>query len=626
MTSIERAGSNSMWKEAFTLVSGISPKKVYTRLHDIFKSTQSFPYADCNEYTFSTPELKKIETVKEVPQNIFYSDTIPHLLEKIAKALVEASSQDFVVITDNGAEFVACEYCVRPTLERAVSLMHSGVDIHPIEYKSPFTTKLIQNTVQHLYTIFGRKRIHRTCDRWKINLDDKISGNMPFTKRELEIIFAASCEVFKRDLQELLKEVHSSLSTIRFLDTKDMEKLAELNLPRTLDECEKVHIDALMTILIPFNKIKDIFLNTPPPYQIGDLKSAELTWEGLRDRVYTYETMRRMNFRDYLWVLLMAKGLASREPPLGAIVIHKYGYYENFELIQQGGAWKYLFKHFGKKHEKVLNLVLFRGTRFPKSVGDTWNRVFETVQEDLRSCIGSKGPTMTYDISKKLYYKKSYGFVDSENEPLRGIGISVGGTHLLREIALFPGKFLIANPVRCTGIDPETDEHFAHSLESLQLYKKPVIKYFIEDFDVVDEMGEVRLGAACKADHLRIKFIITGLWPESAASKTTLNKTLVDVFNERPRPESFFKAIKAYQKSADGPHSAPTFALDHYVIKLSDKVKEDKKLIRDLLMHNPPLHNPTWEKLRSVLEYDKQRKFIDFLHELSKERVRDENI
>jgi len=168
------------------------------------------------------------------------------------------------------------------------------------------------STLAYFMRIFGEKRIKRFG-----------FGNAPIplvTKKDVEKIFVHSCEVQAEDIQDLLDELNSDKSEIRYLNMDDITSLREnLTNCRNIADCTNVQLDLLFKVLVPFVDVSHLLDNR----DVADVESFALdsgkTMRGTRERAFLYEKIRRDEVSSTAWIMYLSKRLADREMIKGTV-------------------------------------------------------------------------------------------------------------------------------------------------------------------------------------------------------------------------------------------------------------------------------------------------------------------
>ena len=289
------------------------------------------------------------------------------------------------------------------------------------------------------------------------------------------------CEITEADLQDLLDEIQGTGSTVRFFtvdETVDLRK--SFHGIKTVGLCFDTHLETLYNILVPFRDIKHIFLNNIPAIELLSSDSGK-TFIGKRERIYLYETMRREKLTEEKWMMRVVKRLAAREVPED-VVLPKFhsGYVKVHKVVQAKGAFKYFLKVLGRSFHPVKHFIFYRGTR-PVL---TATGGFDTLLEDLRSNLGSEGPKATFDETHALLTDPKLGYIKTPNDPKKAIGVSLGGTHLMRDAVLHDIFDLVT--IASPGVDPDLVKLFNQKVEKTKAIWN-IVHYF-EDEDVMDQL------------------------------------------------------------------------------------------------------------------------------------------
>jgi hypothetical protein len=523
------------------------------------------------------------------------------LAEYLEKAhntdLVDFGADRSIVVSTRIIPFSLCGlcHCLRTVIDAYLPWLL------PSRSKETMPPPSLNPSIDYLAKVFGQTRMQRICQR--TGLDFRAHGSSPLTCRELEWIIAQAAEVYEEDLTEFLQEIHSGCTKIRFLTQEETAKLrADFAAITTLADRSNEQLNRLFELLIPFKSIAHLFFNNIPTITTHAFDSGKLL-EGMKERVYLYESLRREPHTEAQWIMKVIKRLVEREMPKGVVFRNAFGgYCKVHEVVFGKGAYKCFLKHIGKEAKEKENIVLYRGTRLPATATDNVSTIFE----DFRSELGSQGPQATFEKTKALLFDPSQGFVSRSDECVTGIGMSLGSTQVKRDAVLFKNKFKHIYAVSGPAPDRASMKLYADYINSKAVGPKPLICYFWEADDVTQQLGDADLGVDC--DPSKIDIEINILEPATEAPELPLNEKIAQLTMKGSFPKGIIPAHEqalgalALQASLMGPHLRNTLDMPHRIFRLSNQ--EHPELVNKILAHSE-LCDPKWEKMRQLVAFDK---------------------
>ncbi len=440
-------------------------------------------------------------------------------------------------------------------------------------------------TLDYLATVYGKKRLERIIASCRLDFATRVDA--PLTVRELEWIVVRSAEVYEIDLNELIDELKSDAETIRYLSAEETAKFKDrFKDKKDLDACTNEDIETLFSILIPVQQLEELFFHKVPLLDFACVDSGK-HFDGMKGRVFIYETLRRKRHTEAEWSCMVAKRLVDREMPNGVVFRNAHGGFCKVHATVFGdGAYKNFLKHVGQEGKHHRNIVLYRGTRMLLSATENFGSLFD----DLRKNLGSKGPVTTYEMTNSFLSDPSLGFVQTSDEAVEGIGMSLGATHLKRDAAQFGAKFeqltLHAGP----GIDARCAKVYSDLIN--ESTRKVRIVYYWEADDYTHHFGEVHLGHGCLPDKAQVE--INLLHDEE---ELTLER--VRELGRYPRGIVSIQTIAMagikLAESLSRPHVRTTLIGNHKILSLTNQNPEHP--VAEILSHNA-LIDKSWEALR----------------------------
>ena len=479
--------------------------------------------------------------------------------------------------------------------------------------KDPFA-KPCQETIDYFHRVFGKKRVERV---WQTNT---LQG--PLKKKHIKELFASTGEVLGADLEELFSEIKNTKSKLRYFSLQETEEIKRLfQNQRSLKECSKDQIDLLLSYLLPYRHINDLFLHATPSLNSMNFHCPR-GFQSLNKRVLVYETIRQKNVTEDEWVMFLAKTLADREIPEGVIlkapgnsyvVVHK--------TVSGAGAYKYFLKTIASQTQDASNYIVYRGTSpFP-----TATESFQTLIEDFRYKIGDRGPQETFEKTKDLLEKPELGFIDQKGQKITAIGMSLGGAHAMRDMIFHPITRLIT--VASPGIDKESSRIFSRQVNS-KVRTGLKIEHHFEAEDIFDQFGDEHLGAGCDRDKIEVKVKIH----EPLVSAKTFESKEASLKDQLERIAKMRKVFTTYawQQLVPEPivnflrfsnipkwvfsipeaglrllqsivdvHMRNTLSMPCKTLEITNSVQH--KVLESLVDHSSQLFDQRWEKLRKII-------------------------
>ncbi len=442
-------------------------------------------------------------------------------------------------------------------------------------------------TLDYLIFVFGKKRLERIIASCRLDFSNR--NNAPLTVRELEWIIVKSAEVFEIDLIELLDELHTQDETIRYLSSQETAKFKEqFKDKESIDQCTNSEIEALFSILIPIQELESLFFYKLPKLDFACVDSGK-HFEGMRQRVFIYETLRRRRHTEAEWSCIVAKRLVDREMPDGVIFRNPHGGFCKVHATVFGdGAYKNFLKQVGQEGRHQRNIVLYRGTRMLLSATENFGSLFE----DLRKKLGSRGPIATFDKTNGYLSDPRFGFVETSDEVVEGIGMSLGATHLKRDAAQFGAKFEKLSLHAGPGIDEITAKVYADHINSTQ--RKVRILYYWEADDYTHHFGDVHLGHGCIPDKADIEINLLHTDQELTLERVEeLGRYPAGIF---PIHSVAMAGIKLAE-SLSQPHVRTTLLGQHKILSLSNQ--NPLHPVAKILSHDAMIDRG-WEALRRM--------------------------
>lgn len=460
----------------------------------------------------------------------------------------------------------------------------------------------------YLASLFGHKRLQRILER--ANIEEKETASLSGT--EVATFCAHAAEVYEADLQELLLEIISGGETIRFLDKEDSRRLRDdFRGVHTLDECSKEHLEAMFSILIPSNTISSIFSKVFVPFVPDIFPQGAL----VADRGDYYEKIRQKPPTEEEWFMIIAKKLVNLKIPEGVVFRNGHGgFCTVHSVVSEEGAYKCFLKQIGPPQEGVRNVVVYRGT----IVSDHY-----TFLEDARSEFGSQGPQATFEKTKKLLTDPQKGFVRSENEPVVGVGMSLGACHVMRDAVLFGTKFCRIISIAGPGPDKETMKVYAERINNQKEEEEiPEIAHYWDDKDIAYLFGEHHLGADCDPKKIKISINVIETDPEQSQEES-VEQAITRIVKGKKFPVVSIPGVDVAQAGETmigsiRPHIENSFERKQYQVhRLTNR--DHPELVNELLTHE--LFDPQWEKMRQWFRLEKlpfvdKTSFIDYIKAL----------
>lgn len=522
---------------------------------------------------------------------------VSYQLQTIADALRDSSDSDHVAIRKTAHDqievvkevhhfFLSAQHAFWEVVAKIFSLFGKTLEpSSPIKFEDKETTK------QYFEEVFGQKRLSRFDKKHTLQLED---NQKVFVRGDVRKVFVSSGEITVDDLQELFSELKDiSQNRLRFFSERETDRLRlEYHPFKALGDCPQDKVDRLVQILSPFAKIEHLFVHNLPLQYVNMWSENE--WINQQKRVYTYHMIKPLDIKDPLWALYVAKELSSRDIPPSALVPHSHGYHYNFQFIRKGGERKYFMKVFSTTTEKTKSYMLYQGTVPFCS---------ESRRNVMHPQFGTPGPLATYNETHALLHNPDRGFVQSEDEQVDVVGMSLGGAQAQLAKLLYGKKIREVTTVCSPGLDKASLLLYKMIMQGKTYQDKFV--YIFENDDLLDGFGAGRLGHAVDPSKAKIDVYVRS----SGSGRYTYS-------------ESFWIRLSQILVSSFASHLKPVIDTDTRLTKYSNENAEDKKAIQEALMHSKSQRDPKWDKFRRTwskrLGYDNKR---DFLKVVSKSLI-----
>lgn len=461
---------------------------------------------------------------------------------------------------------------------------------------------------------FGHARLQRISQLHQIDL-------MHLTIDAIAVLFSGLANVTITDLKELYNEIISDFDHVRYLNTEQMQQLRVLLKDEeehflNFNQLNKVHVDALMFVLIPFSSLEDIFLRKSPTLD-PKAKICGKNSIGLAELAYINNYLRLCNDLTPLErMMFYAKRLTDREPPIGLIIPHELGYYEVRSIIYgnvneadrvgaffEGGAYVTALKAITPKVSGFSNMLLFRGTRINKHAQDTMKTVFD----NCRKAQGSDGAMQVFHRIYDLVNDRTFS---EPNELFCVLGMSLGGAHAARIAIAFYDRvqrFELVSPV---GLDDPSLDYYA--VKNTQLPFTPHLIRVVEIEETVPHLGDGHLGRGCT------NLLIDLYGIECSPHSEQIEDEMRFIIKKGVWPDTYFTqaqgTVSAFTKlvsSLGDTHIRNAFEITKPIIY--HVTHEDKVLVEQLLTNHQDSRSYT-EKFRSALiPFQHPNKYLYFL-------------
>jgi len=408
-------------------------------------------------------------------------------------------------------EFISADLLEQIYLLRASSLDH--FDLTPLR------------------TCLGNARLNRLCHHDAIQAKPVNNG---VSEKEFQALLVGVGLVFSDDVRELWAELRDETQErVRHLSMQQTKNLRATILNDDADQDPAV-IDQLMEILIPVNDIETL-MPTDITYQDKSqtTKTCGQGYLGLQAIVWTLNRCRllRQNTADADQVLeycyqLYSKRLVDLEPPTGVMIAHPQGWYVNFDPIYgtypdnhgtnvlTGGHYIMPLK---AMTQGLMNGLLCRGTRVQMKATDH----FAACAENLRTCQGAQ-IKLALDPIQELLSEPARGFIKDASQPVRIIGMSLGGAHAARLAIAFYEKVHECILIASVGLDRPSLDYYATVVNQSDLAFIPIVKIIANPLDNVPFLGNGHLGLNCDSTKIQINITWLSLeennnvnWPEA---------------------------------------------------------------------------------------------------------------
>ncbi len=513
-------------------------------------------------------------------------------LSAIALTLQDASWHERVCIQsaiDGQAETISCAFSFWQWIPSLIAFI---IPDHVAQEN--------RETVDYFFRIFGEKRVYEISKRYDLDLEAKYRSGKNLTKWDVKQLFVGVADVRVEDISDLFEKIKTNPSEeTRALSTR-FQNIS------TIEGLTKEDYDELYKVLVPFERMEEIFLNHVPVHSFEIVPDA--SFEGKRHRVHYTETMRRQTQfeRGVAWDVRLLKRIVHEDMATGVIIPHADGYYQHLKLIKGHGAHKLLFKPLTQAAE-FLPKVVYLSTRCAMNRDGVYSRL-----EAFHRCIGWKGTKATYRETQRYLNDPSLGFVRQPHEKVELLGYSLGGTQAQRDACLFMDKVRKVKTLCSPGVDRLTLHEFARRLQSNPDHIR--IDHIAEVDDAVSDLGDGFLGAYC--DPAKVKLSHSTL-VEADDPSAPINP------HRAPAPSTYSEMYdKMFTESLLSSHSRETTAQAHHRVKIKNaEIATRASLERSLKTFLDP-ERKAWDEKRKQFSQGNNYDFVLYWRNLQPSLVR----
>ncbi len=437
--------------------------------------------------------------------------------------------------------------------------------------------------MQYFYEVFGKERVGQISLRYNLDLSRKYKYGQSLTRKECRLLFLGVGDVRKDDVDALFQKIQKGEIEPSFARTKVETLSRDFSHVRKVEDLSKEQMDELMDLLVPFEKIEDIFLQRVP--RMGLFLNRSDSIEGRMHRVFFLEQMRRdPHFDDTAWTVRFMKRIADDRLPSGVMVSHPQGYFTTYGHINQGGCYKLLLKACTKKSEHFRSTIAYLSTR-------DMHRDVQSALDDIQPEIGVRGRDATFARTKQMLEDPNIGYVESPAEEVDVVGYSQGGANCQYDAISFFTRVAKITTINAVGIDKRAMDKFAE-LTSNSSHKK-VVKHIADIDDFVPDIGDGHLGVFCDPNKVFVQYVALCLEGHIVEG---------DHIERCIAPRNLFEAT--YQlviQSFLSAHPRETTALPHTRYQL-DNQRNKAQVERILANHLDPRRH-RWEKWRRLVAH-----------------------
>jgi pimeloyl-ACP methyl ester carboxylesterase len=361
-----------------------------------------------------------------------------------------------------------------------------------------------KRTIEYFYHSFGKRRVEQIGKRFGVDFVNKHAHGRALIRGDVEALFAGLADIRITDLEAVMCDIRDNLSRFINLDKIDQEERARLQAAfagiNSACDLSKDQIDAIYRILIPFRDIHTIFLgNIPQKARSGN--NRDVTYTGKRNRIFLVESMRRNlpYLKQFEVDYRKSKSILSYHTPTGLVIPEKKGYRFVHKMVEGGGAYKIFLKKMHRVQNPLHSQVVCLSTQVLRPVPHRW----ESLLDDFHPNIGSLGARSTYDDTNLLLNDTTQGFIEQADEKIDLMGHSLGGTHAVRDLALFWNRIRKVKALCNPGIDKQTAEYISRLSQGDQ--ERKTIDYIWEAGEIIPRIGDCHAGLNANHDNLRVK-------------------------------------------------------------------------------------------------------------------------
>lgn len=376
-----------------------------------------------NNRTVTIADVAKIMT--------HFSDRKAFNIEQISRVASRALWFEKVVINEGRAHLSFSLYDVLPVILLDIC--------HALGFGLKAATQN-RRIVECLYGTFGRRRIDAISHRLGLDISYKHTHGLAIRKYEIERIFLGIGQVHLDDMKEQFHLQEEAFEGRRF------EELTAIDLRRIYDASVPMDLHQLFCYNVP---------KIDPSTRIH-----HHTYEGLRLTTFMIDSLHRSPAGNLENTVRQAKRIYHRLLTPEIVIPGEGGYRYRSHSIHRAGAFFDFWKPVSAGQE-IDKLVTALGTQ-----PGVWESLFGV----LRHNVGALAPMALYTNLREILTDPAYGFVDTSNERIKGLGFSQGGSMMLRLALLFPEKFSHLDLISDAGVDLETFRRFNERVQNITLH------------------------------------------------------------------------------------------------------------------------------------------------------------
>ncbi|MBB63931.1 MAG: hypothetical protein CMO81_02585 [Waddliaceae bacterium] len=530
-------------------------------------------------------------------------------LSQISDALENAWPKDKVIISKT-------ESGITVDIKKDYSWLVGNV----WDYISDEEMEINRQSIDYFYEVFGEKRISRIGERYGFDLDFKRERGEYLTRSDIELLFLGAADPRVEDIKELITDLKIQAEKKEkhlFLTAEKTNELAQkwLNLsPQEQMVQKQDKMDDLLNILTPFSKMEDIFLGDPP-----STDSKSIFWLPKRKRLIRclYELRNHERYQKFPdWITRMGKRIGSVQPEIGTVISHPEGYFGISHAVKKGGSAKLFLKPITETTENFHHGVIYRGTSTNILSMDGW----QSMLDDIRQNIGAEGVISSFEETDKILNDPSFSFIDSPNDPLWFMGMSLGGGHAQRDFCLQAKRGIVhqtprdmkLTTVNAVNVDEDTCREFAKIAKRYPGFLQ--IKQLTDTEDIVHFFGDHHLGIYSDLRDVKIDLYALEFLDKDEGLEV---ERLENKWPEPPeQPDSLIQGIWKFIQTLRGAHIRETRGFSHRVYHMDNRGPFGSRPVDAIFSFKDDPRRCWWEEKRQYFSFGDKKAFIQFMNEV----------